>query len=82
MSAAPTELTAGDPITLRATVTGTGNLADASAPRLTDPLKAQMYLHGVVFTTGLADGGDHWIVLSGEADLACRVTHVPKSAFR
>lgn len=52
------------------------------APRLTDPLKAQMYLHGVVFTTGLADGGDHWIVLSGEADLACRVTHVPKSAFR
>lgn len=52
------------------------------APVLTEPLKDRMYLHGVVFTTGLADGGDHWIVLSGEADLACRVTHVPKSVFR
>ena len=40
-----------------------------------------MYLDGVVFTTGIADGGDHWIVLSGEADLACRVTHIPKSVF-
>ena len=52
------------------------------APALTGPLRAQMYLDNVVFTTGLADGGDHWIVLSGEADLACRVTHIPKSAFR
>lgn len=50
-------------------------------PSLTEPLREQMYLDGVVFTTGLADGGDHWIVLSGEADLACRVTHVPKSVF-
>jgi predicted GH43/DUF377 family glycosyl hydrolase len=50
-------------------------------PALTTPLASQMYLDGVVFTTGLADGGDHWIALSGEADLACRVTHIPKSAF-
>lgn len=50
-------------------------------PVLTEPLRAQMYLEDVVFTTGLADGGDHWIVLSGEADLACRVTHIPKSVF-
>lgn len=49
---------------------------------LTAPLRDRMYLDGVVFTTGLADGGDHWIVLSGEADLACRVTHIPKSVFR
>lgn len=49
---------------------------------LTEPLRGRMYLDGVVFTTGLADGGDHWIALSGEADLACRVTHIPKSVFR
>ena len=52
------------------------------APTLTEPLKSRMYLDGVVFTTGLADGGDHWIALSGEADLACRVTHIPKAVFR
>lgn len=51
------------------------------APALTEPLKSRMYLDDVVFTTGLADGGDHWIALSGEADLACRVTHIPKSVF-
>lgn len=50
-------------------------------PVLTEPLRAQMYLEDVVFTTGLADGGDQWIVMSGEADLACRVTHIPKSVF-
>ena len=47
-------------------------------PLLTEPLKDLMYLDNVVFTTGIADGGDHWIVASGEADLACRITHVPK----
>lgn len=51
-------------------------------PALTEPLRERMYLDGVVFTTGLADGGDHWIALSGEADLACRVTHIPKAVFR
>lgn len=50
-------------------------------PALTEPLRDRLYLQGVVFTTGLADGGDHWIALSGEADLACRVTHIPKSVF-
>lgn len=52
------------------------------APALTEPLKEQMYLDNVVFTTGIADGGEHWVVASGEADLACRITHVPKSAIR
>ncbi|TCP37336.1 glycosidase [Sphingomonas sp. BK235] len=51
------------------------------APALTEPLKEQMYLDNVVFTTGIADGGDHWVVASGEADLACRITHVPKDAI-
>jgi beta-1,2-mannobiose phosphorylase / 1,2-beta-oligomannan phosphorylase len=48
---------------------------------LTDPLKELMYLDNVVFTTGIADAGDHYIVASGEADLACRITHIPKAAF-
>ncbi|HEU0045768.1 glycosidase [Sphingomonas sp.] len=47
-------------------------------PALTEPLKERMYVSDVVFTTGLVDGGDHWIVSSGEADLACRITHLPK----
>ncbi len=50
-------------------------------PALTAPLEALMYLRDVVFTTGIADAGGHFIVASGEADLACRITHVPKSVF-
>jgi predicted GH43/DUF377 family glycosyl hydrolase len=51
-------------------------------PALTEPLKDQMYLDNVVFTTGLVDGGDHWIVASGEADLACRITHIPRRTIQ
>jgi beta-1,2-mannobiose phosphorylase / 1,2-beta-oligomannan phosphorylase len=47
-------------------------------PALTAPLADRMYVHDVVFTTGIADGDDHFVVASGEADLACRITHVPK----
>ncbi|WP_121115004.1 glycosidase [Croceibacterium ferulae] len=50
-------------------------------PQLTAPLQAQMYVQDVVFTTGIAEEADRFIVASGEADLACRITHVPKSAF-
>lgn len=50
-------------------------------PALTAPIEHQMYLRDVVFTTGIADGGDHYVVASGEADLACRITHVPKAVF-
>jgi len=50
-------------------------------PELTRPLKDRMYVHDVVFTTGIADAGDRFIVASGEADLACRITHIPKDAF-
>ena len=62
-------------------------LATSHAPlleanvELTRPLEHQMYVRDVVFSTGIADAGDHFIVASGEADLACRITHVPKSAF-
>lgn len=50
-------------------------------PALTRPIEDQVYIRDVVFTTGIADGGDHYIVASGEGDLACRITHVPKSVF-
>lgn len=49
---------------------------------LTRPLEHQMYLRDVVFTTGIVDAGDHYIVASGEADLACRITHIDKRRFR
>ncbi|MET0338950.1 MAG: glycosidase, partial [Caulobacter sp.] len=52
-----------------------------AAPQLTQPLEAQMYVRDVVFTTGIVDAGDVYIAASGEADLACRITHIPKSAF-
>jgi predicted GH43/DUF377 family glycosyl hydrolase len=51
-------------------------------PALTASIAHQMYLPTpVVFSTGLVDAGDHYIVASGEADLACRITHLPKSLF-
>ena len=49
---------------------------------LTAPIAHQAYLPSpAVFTTGMVDAGDHYIVASGEADLACRITHMPKSVF-
>jgi len=53
-----------------------------ASPSLTGPIAHQLYLPTeVVFTTGIADHGDDYIVASGEADLACRITHIPKSRF-
>lgn len=51
------------------------------SPELTRPLEDKLYVRDIVFTTGIADGGDHYVVASGEADLACRVTHIPKATF-
>ena len=48
---------------------------------ITDPLAHQMYLHDIVFTTGLVDAGDSYIAASGEVDLACRITYLPKKLF-
>lgn len=50
-------------------------------PDLTRDLEDQMYVRDVVFTTGIANGGDHYVVASGEADLACRITHISKARF-
>jgi predicted GH43/DUF377 family glycosyl hydrolase len=60
--------------------TGHKPLLEANAD-LTMPLIHQMYIEEVVFTTGIADAGDHYVVASGEGDLACRITHIPKSVF-
>ena len=52
-------------------------------PALTRDIAHQMYLPTpVVFTTGIVDAGDHYIVAHGEADLACRISHTPKERFR
>jgi len=51
-------------------------------PDLTAPIAHQMYLPSpVVFSTGLVDAGDHYIVASGEAVLACRISQLPESGF-
>ncbi|MBY0285131.1 MAG: glycosidase [Sphingomonas sp.] len=60
--------------------TGDAPLVEA-APALTAPLAELMYLHDIVFTTGIVDAGDHYIVASGEADLACRITQIDKRRF-
>jgi predicted GH43/DUF377 family glycosyl hydrolase len=50
-----------------------------ASPTLTASIADRLYLPSpVVFSTGIADGGDHWIVASGEADLACRMSFIPK----
>jgi beta-1,2-mannobiose phosphorylase / 1,2-beta-oligomannan phosphorylase len=52
-------------------------------PALTADIAHQMYLPSpVVFTTGLVDAGDRYIVAHGEADLACRISHIGKERFR
>ncbi|MCW1382647.1 glycosidase [Novosphingobium sp. KCTC 2891] len=65
----------------RVIATSDGPLLEPNA-ELTRPLEDLLYLRDVVFTTGVIDAGDRFIVASGEADLACRITHVPKESFR
>ncbi|MET0373139.1 MAG: glycosidase, partial [Rhizorhabdus sp.] len=50
-------------------------------PALTRPIEHQVYIRDVVFTTGIVDASDHYIIASGEGDLACRITHIPKALF-
>ncbi len=59
---------------------GSAPLLEANAD-LTRPIEHQMYLRDVVFTTGIVTHGDYFVVASGEADLACRITHISKSVF-
>lgn len=39
------------------------------------------YLDGVVFSTGIAELEHDYLIASGENDLTCRLTWIPKSAF-
>jgi predicted GH43/DUF377 family glycosyl hydrolase len=48
---------------------------------LTKPFAAQIYISDVVFTTGIEEMGNYYIIASGELDLACRITHIDKSCF-
>jgi len=53
-----------------------------SDPALTRPIAERLYMPApIVFSTGIADAGDAYLVASGEADLACRMTRLPKSLF-
>jgi len=49
--------------------------------QLTGSLAHQIYLRDVVFTTGLAQVGDDYILASGELDLACRISTISKKYF-
>ena len=51
-------------------------------PALTKGMEDIIYLKDVVFTTGIAEMGDQYVVASGELDLCCRITHIPKSVFK
>jgi predicted GH43/DUF377 family glycosyl hydrolase len=54
-----------------------------SRPELTENIRELSYLSDIVFTTGIVeDGSDFFLVASGEDDLACRITRIPKAAFR
>lgn len=62
------------------------HLADESAlleanPALTSIIAEQIYLDNVVFTTGIAEYNDDFIIASGELDLACRITRIAKNYF-
>ena len=57
-------------------------LDQAEGVGITRPIAHQIYLPTpAVFTTGVAYEADNYIVASGEADLACRITHMPKALF-
>jgi predicted GH43/DUF377 family glycosyl hydrolase len=50
-------------------------------PKLTEPIRHQIYINSVVFTTGIARHGNDFILASGELDLACRITRIARSHF-
>jgi len=52
-----------------------------SDPALTASFGKARYVADVVFSTGIVEEADHFIVASGENDLACRLTHIPRDRF-
>jgi len=65
------------------------NTSFADFPRLSSFLARDSFMprqfgfrrERLAFTTGIVDDGDHYLVASGEDDLACRLTRLPKSIF-
>jgi predicted GH43/DUF377 family glycosyl hydrolase len=62
------------------------HLEDASPlleadPILTSVISHQLYINDVVFTTGIVQYEDDFILASGESDLACRITRISKKYF-
>lgn len=52
-----------------------------AAPHLTKEMDEIKYIEDVIFTTGIVEMGDLYIIASGELDLCTRITHIPKSEF-
>ncbi len=52
-----------------------------SDAKLVSGISEQVYLDNVVFTTGIAEQGDDYILASGESDLVCRITRISKKHF-
>ena len=48
---------------------------------LTKDMQEKIYLNNVVFTTGIVESDNKYIVASGELDLCTRITHIPKTKF-
>jgi beta-1,2-mannobiose phosphorylase / 1,2-beta-oligomannan phosphorylase len=48
---------------------------------LTKSIQHQYYLTDVVFTTGIVEHGNNFLLASGELDLACRMTTISKDTF-
>ena len=50
-------------------------------PELTKNMSDRIYLNDIIFTTGIAQTENDFIVASGELDLACRITRISKDFF-
>jgi predicted GH43/DUF377 family glycosyl hydrolase len=48
---------------------------------LTREMEDRIYLNDVVFTTGIVEHGNDFLLASGELDLACRITRISKEQF-
>lgn len=53
-----------------------------AAPHLTKEMGKLKYIEDVVFTTGIVEMDDLYIIASGELDLCTRITHINKSEFK
>jgi predicted GH43/DUF377 family glycosyl hydrolase len=48
---------------------------------LTKNIADKIYLNDVVFTTGIVKHEGHFIIASGELDVACRITRISQEKF-